>query len=197
VLLQVMDAGQLTDATGKTTSFRNAILVLTSNAGAREMSERNIGFLEEKAGDKAKGALKQSFAPEFLNRLDAIVTFHSLGEEVSKRIVEKNLRVLEVDLKKKRIELVWTHEVVVHLCEKAITREYGARPLERYVEKHVRAPLVKEILFGSLQKGGKCTLSVENGELSRSIEAPALRADGASAKRTIEGAEPELIAEDA
>jgi ATP-dependent Clp protease ATP-binding subunit ClpA len=158
VLLQVMDAGQLTDATGKTTSFRNVVLILTSNAGAREMTERNIGFVEEAAADKGKGALKQQFSPEFLNRLDAIVTFHFLPHEVMLRIVERALGQLKTDLARKKVELAWDVDAARLLCEKGTSREYGARPLERFVEKNVRSPLVKEILFGRLVKGGKVRL---------------------------------------
>lgn len=158
VLLQVMDAGQLTDATGKTTSFRNVVLILTSNAGAREMASRNIGFVEEEAASKGNAALKQQFAPEFLNRLDAIVSFHGLSDQVMHRIVERALLALKSDLARKKVELDWSAEVAKFLCDKGTSREYGARPLERYVEKHVRAPLVKEILFGKLAKGGRCRL---------------------------------------
>jgi ATP-dependent Clp protease ATP-binding subunit ClpA len=170
VLLQVMDAGQLTDGLGKTTNFRNVILILTSNAGAREMSERNIGFSEEAPTDKAKNALKQAFAPEFLNRLDAIVTFSNLLEDVSSQIVKRSLNTLKSDLQKKKVQLEWGVQVEKHLCAKAISREYGARPLERYVEKHVRSPLVKEILFGALSKGGRCLLQVKDDALDFQVQ---------------------------
>ncbi|MCA2962012.1 MAG: ATP-dependent Clp protease ATP-binding subunit ClpA [Silvanigrellales bacterium] len=158
VLLQVMDAGQLTDATGKTTSFRNVVLILTSNAGAREMAARNIGFVEEEAASKGSAALKQQFAPEFLNRLDAIVSFHGLSDDVMLRIVERALLALKSDLARKKVDLDWGEDAAKLLCDKGTSREYGARPLERYVEKHVRSPLVKEILFGRLAKGGRCRL---------------------------------------
>jgi len=183
VLLQVMDAGVLTDATGKQTSFGNVVLVLTSNAGAREMSERNIGFFEETPADKAKGALKQMFSPEFLNRLDAIVSFHSLPDEVLRKIVVRNLEVLAADLQRKKISLAWNDAAVDLLREKGTSREYGARPLERYVEKNVRAPLVKEILFGKLQKGGRARLTVTDGALAMDVEA----AEGRSGEREGKG----------
>ena len=164
ILLQVMDHGTLTDNTGRKADFRNVILIMTSNAGAREMASRAIGFGEQQAlkGDRA---IEKQFSPEFRNRLDAVVHFNHLDMDIVKQIVDKFIGELEAQMVEKKVEIKLNEEAKQWLAEKGYDPLFGARPLDRIIQEHIKTPLADEILFGRLQKGGLVHVGVQNGEL--------------------------------
>jgi ATP-dependent Clp protease ATP-binding subunit ClpA len=182
ILLQVMDHATLTDNTGRKADFRNVVLILTSNAGSREMSAKSVGFghsatdddrddaLNRVAAGKSKAAIERVFSPEFRNRLDAIVTFKSLSMEVMETIVEKFVLQLESQLAERRIAITLDPEARAWLGRKGYDPVFGARPLARVVQKEVRDPLTDEILFGKLENGGTVTIGVANDALAFSFE---------------------------
>lgn len=165
ILLQVMDSGRLTDASGRTADFRNAIVILTSNAGARELSGQGLGFLPESAESRALDAVKKHFTPEFFNRLDAVVSFHRLSDPVMLKIVDKSLHALREMLSAKKVSMDVTEAALAWLKKTGFDPAYGARPLERVVDREVKQRLVKELLFGPLAKGGHCVVDVKDGAL--------------------------------
>jgi len=178
ILLQVMDHATLTDNTGRKADFRNVVLILTSNAGSREMSAKSIGFggeggrderddaLRRAAAGKSKAAIERVFSPEFRNRLDAIVTFKSLTPAVMETIVEKFILQLESQLAERHVAITLTPEARAWLAEKGYDPVFGARPLARIVQREVRDPLTDEILFGKLEHGGTVTIGVAGNALS-------------------------------
>jgi ATP-dependent Clp protease ATP-binding subunit ClpA len=173
ILLQVMDHATLTDNTGRKADFRQAILIMTSNAGSREMSTANIGFADDHNTDAArKGskALEKLFSPEFRNRLDAIVTFKSLNLEVMETIVDKFIMQLEAQLTERRVAFTLSPEARAWLAKRGFDRVYGARPLARVIQTEVRDPLTDEILFGRLEKGGNVTIALDGDKLTFVIE---------------------------
>jgi ATP-dependent Clp protease ATP-binding subunit ClpA len=174
ILLQVMDSGRLTDASGRTADFRNTIVVLTSNAGARELSLQGMGFLPESTEARALDAVKKQFSPEFFNRLDAVVSFHKLSPENMLRVVEKSLTALRESLAAKKVILEVTEKAREWLMERGFDPALGARPLERVVDKEVKQRLVKELLFGPLAKGGRCVVDVADNVLSFAFAPPSL-----------------------
>jgi ATP-dependent Clp protease ATP-binding subunit ClpA len=191
ILLQVMDHATLTDNTGRKADFRNVVLILTSNAGSREMSAKSIGFTESSgegrdealrrvAAGKSKAAIERVFSPEFRNRLDAIVTFKSLTMEVMETIVEKFVLQLESQLAERRIAITLDPGARGWLARKGYDPVFGARPLARVVQKEIRDPLTDEILFGQLENGGTVTIGVANDALTFAYEpspAPAQTAE--------------------
>jgi ATP-dependent Clp protease ATP-binding subunit ClpA len=182
ILLQVMDHATLTDNTGRKADFRHVVLVLTSNAGSREMSANTIGFADDGAGDdvdnalrrgsasKSKAAIERVFSPEFRNRLDAIVTFRSLTSTVMESIVEKFVLQLEGQLAERHVAITLTPEARAWLAAKGHDPKFGARPLGRVVQKEVRDPLTDEILFGKLENGGTVTIGAADDRLTFSYE---------------------------
>jgi len=178
VLLQVMDHATLTDNTGRKADFRNVVLILTSNAGSREMSANAIGFADGAAGDsvdqalrrasasKSKTAIEKVFSPEFRNRLDAIITFRSLSTAAMESIVEKFVLQLEGQLAERHVAIALTPEARAWLGTRGYDPKFGARPLGRVVQKEVRDPLTDEILFGQLERGGTVTIGVTDDHLS-------------------------------
>ena len=165
ILLQVMDYGQLTDNQGRKADFRNAIIIMTSNAGARDMSRARIGFGSQLQGSSAVGeAVEKAFSPEFRNRLDGIIPFGALDMEVAKSIVGKEVKKLSAKLAAKKVELVVEDACISYLAEEGYSPLYGARNIARLVDEKIATPLVDEILFGQLSGGGKviCQLKVEN-----------------------------------
>ncbi len=173
ILLQVMDHATLTDNTGRKADFRQAILIMTSNAGSREMSMASIGFGDDHNKDAArKGskALEKLFSPEFRNRLDAIVTFKALNLEVMETIVDKFIMQLESQLTERRVAFTLSPEARAWLAKKGFDRVYGARPLARVIQTEVRDPLTDEILFGRLEKGGNVTIALDGEKLTFVIE---------------------------
>ena len=177
ILLQVMDHATLTDNTGRKADFRNVVLVLTSNAGSREMSAASIGFAD-RLGDegrrnsegRSKTAIERVFSPEFRNRLDAIVTFKALAPEAMELIVEKFILQLEAQLAERRVAITLEPDARAWLAKKGYDPAYGARPLARVVQKEVRDRLTDEILFGKLENGGTVTIGVADDQLTFRFE---------------------------
>lgn len=161
VLLQVMDYATLTDNSGRKADFRNVVLIMTSNAGVREMSTSSIGFTSGGDGDvaaKGRKAVETLFSPEFRNRLDALVPFGSLSPEVMERIVDKFVREVERGLRERRVKLELTGAARKRLAEKGFEPAFGARPLRRVIRTAIEDELARELLFGRLRKGGTVTI---------------------------------------
>ena len=167
ILLQVMDHATLTDNNGRKSDFRNVILLMTSNAGAREMSGNAIGFkagVEEDRGLRGLAAVEKLFSPEFRNRLDAIVTFHSLTQDIMEQIVDKFMAELGVQLAAKNVTLELTPEARSWLAKKGFDPAFGARPLGRLIQKEVKDRLADRILFGELASGGSVHVGLRDGK---------------------------------
>ena len=167
LLLQVMDRGVLTDSNGREADFRNVILILTTNVGARDLTRSSIGFggeTSEESGTETK-ALNQAFTPEFRNRFDGIISFNSLSQDNMVHITQKFLDELSKQLEQKKIKLEVTKEALNRLAILGYDPHYGARPLVRIIQEKLKKPLSKEILFGSLSKGGLATLTEKNSDL--------------------------------
>jgi ATP-dependent Clp protease ATP-binding subunit ClpA len=174
ILLQVMDHATLTDNNGRKADFRQVVLIMTSNAGSREMSAQAIGFGDDHANDarsRGRQAIERFFSPEFRNRLDAIVGFNSLTPEVMETIVEKFILELEAQLSEKRVAIALMPEARSYLARKGYDATYGARPLARLIQAEVRDPLTDEILFGRLENGGTVTIGLDAAALTFSVEA--------------------------
>jgi len=171
ILLQVMDHATLTDNNGKKADFRNVILIMTTNAGARELSGTKVGFKHSEdggiggTGSKGKGAIERAFSPEFRNRLDAWIAFESLSFENIERVVDKFIGELRVQLKDKNVELELTEPGRAWLARKGFDKQFGARPMARLIQSQIKEKLANEVLFGSLQNGGKVVVSEADGEL--------------------------------
>ncbi|UCF69235.1 MAG: ATP-dependent Clp protease ATP-binding subunit ClpA [Acidobacteriota bacterium] len=175
ILLQVMDHATLTDNTGRQADFRQVILVMTSNAGSRELSARGIGFGGDEAKDarsRARQAIERTFSPEFRNRLDAIVPFDPLSREVMEMIVEKFILELEAQLRERRVAFTLMPEARAFLADEGYDPLFGARPLSRLIQAEVRDPLSDEILFGQLEHGGNVVIGYDGDKLTFEIEAP-------------------------
>jgi len=166
LLLQVMDSATLTDNNGKKADFRNVILIMTTNAGARELSSGGIGF-QNAASTKGsgKGAIERTFTPEFLNRLDARVAFKSLDIEVIKLIVDKFIKELNAQMMEKRVIIKLDEPAKAWLAKNGFDAKYGARPMQRLIHEKIKKPLAQEILFGKLEDGGSVAVSVKKDEL--------------------------------
>jgi ATP-dependent Clp protease ATP-binding subunit ClpA len=167
MLLQVMDHGTLTDTNGKKADFRQTILLMTSNLGAREMAQRAMGFGDKRRISAARGkeAFERAFTPEFRNRLDARLVFNPLSPEVMGRIVDKFIAELRVQLREKKIVVTLTDAGRDLLARKGYDPDFGARPLSRVLEQTVKSPLTDEILFGHLENGGRLTIDAAGDEV--------------------------------
>ena len=172
VLLQVMDHGKLTDHNGKAVDFRNVVLIMTTNAGAQEMSRQSIGFGRGLNEGEDEEAVKRLFTPEFRNRLDGTIRFAGLSPPIIARVVDKFVRELEVQLKDRGVRIALTDEAREWLSKKGYDSVYGARPLARTIQEHIKRPLADELLFGQLAKGGQVTVRIENGKPAFSYEQP-------------------------
>jgi ATP-dependent Clp protease ATP-binding subunit ClpA len=159
ILLQVMDHATLTDSHGRKGDFRHVCLILTTNAGARNLSQRKVGFAEAGLGTSSRGAIEKAFTPEFRNRLDAIVPFSPLGRPEILKVVDKNLKELQALLDDKNVVLDVSKEAKAWLGDKGYDPAFGARPMARLVEEQIKKPLADLILFGALQKGGKAKVA--------------------------------------
>ena len=166
ILLQVMDHATLTDSHGRKADFRHVILIMTTNAGARDLSDRRVGFAEGTSGTSSRGALERTFTPEFRNRLDATVTFHALGAAEIERVVDKQIDELRSMIAGKNVTIELTPEARAWLAEKGFDRAFGARPMARLVERIVKKPLSEALLFGSLADGGVARIVVRDGEVT-------------------------------
>jgi ATP-dependent Clp protease ATP-binding subunit ClpA len=167
VLLQVMDHGTLTDNNGRKSDFRNVIIVMTTNAGAETMNKATIGFTNPReAGDEAAD-IKRFFTPEFRNRLDAIVSFKSLDENVILRVVDKFLLQLETQLADKKVDVTFTDKLRQHLAKKGFDPLMGARPMQRLIQDTIRRALADELLFGRLTDGGRLVVDLDDKDESK------------------------------
>ncbi|PHR28551.1 MAG: ATP-dependent Clp protease ATP-binding subunit ClpA [Desulfotalea sp.] len=164
ILLQVMDHSTLTDNSGRKADFRNVIIIMTTNAGAREMTNKSIGFVSDNKG-KDKTAIDKLFAPEFRNRLDAIVSFSALDQEATEKVVDKLIKELETQLAEKRVTIKLTSSARKYLAKEGYDPNYGARPLRRLIMKEIGDTLTEEILFGQLAKGGEVQVDRKNDKL--------------------------------
>ncbi len=167
ILLQVMDHASLTDSHGRSADFRHVVLVLTTNVGARDLSARRVGFADAAAGAgvSARGVLEKAFSPEFRNRLDATLQFKPLGESEILKVVDKNLRELQALLDEKRVVLKVDEAARQWLARKGFDPAFGARPMARVIEQHLKKPLADAILFGRLADGGRARATVEGEDL--------------------------------
>lgn len=178
ILLQIMDSGVLTDHNGKKVDFRNVVLIMTTNAGAQELAKSAIGFGRQNRDGADTEAIEKLFAPEFRNRLDAIIPFDYLSPEVVAKVVEKFILEVELLLADRNVHIQFDDEAKRWLAEKGYDRIYGARPLSRLIQEHIKKPLADELLFGALQKGGEVTVRMKDGDPDFEIvpNAPASKA---------------------
>ncbi|MBO6854953.1 MAG: ATP-dependent Clp protease ATP-binding subunit ClpA [Marivivens sp.] len=172
ILLQVMDHGKLTDHNGRTTDFRNVVLIMTSNAGASEQAKEAIGFGRDRREGEDTAAIERTFTPEFRNRLDAVISFGALPKEVILQVVEKFVLQLEAQLIDRNVHIELTKPAAEWLAEKGYDDKMGARPLARVIQEHIKKPLAEELLFGKLTKGGLVKVGVKDGALDLRIDAP-------------------------
>ncbi|MFP8833809.1 ATP-dependent Clp protease ATP-binding subunit ClpA [Hydrogenophaga sp. XSHU_21] len=160
VLLQVMDHGTLTDNNGRKADFRNVIIIMTTNAGAETMNKASIGFTNAREAGDEMADIKRLFTPEFRNRLDAIVSFKALDEQIILRVVDKFLLQLETQLAEKKVEVTFTDTLRKHLAKKGFDPLMGARPMQRLIQDTIRRALADELLFGRLTEGGRLTVDL-------------------------------------
>ena len=172
ILLQIMDHGKLTDHNGKSVDFRNVILVMTTNAGAADLAKPAIGFERSDREGDDKEAIERMFSPEFRNRLDAIIGFASLTPKVMVRVVDKFIMELEGLLGDRNVTIELTEEARAWLATKGYDTMFGARPLARVIQEHMKKPLAEELLFGKLAKGGTVQARVEDGKIAFSYPPP-------------------------
>jgi ATP-dependent Clp protease ATP-binding subunit ClpA len=165
ILLQIMDHGKLTDHNGKTVDFRNIILIMTTNAGASDMAKEVIGFGREVRQGEDDDAIKRLFTPEFRNRLDATITFAALTQEIVGRVVEKFVMQLEAQLADRNVTIELSSAAKEWLAERGYDRLYGARPLSRVIQEHIKKALAEELLFGKLVKGGSVKVTLKDNKL--------------------------------
>ena len=159
--MQVMDHGTLTDNNGRKADFRNVIIIMTTNAGAESLNKSSIGFtLGKQTGDEMAD-IKRTFTPEFRNRLDAMISFASLSQEVILRVVDKFLMQLEDQLHEKKVEANFTDALKAHLAKKGFDPLMGARPMARLIQDEIRRALADELLFGRLANGGHVTVDLD------------------------------------
>jgi ATP-dependent Clp protease ATP-binding subunit ClpA len=164
VLLQVMDHGTLTDNNGRKADFRNVVLIMTTNAGAETMNKATIGFTNPRAAGDEMGDIKRLFTPEFRNRLDAIVGFKALDENVIMRVVDKFLLQLEGQLAEKKVDVTFSDALRKHLAKKGFDPLMGARPMQRLIQDTIRKALADELLFGRLTEGGRLSVDIDDKE---------------------------------
>ena len=161
ILLQVMDHGKLTDHNGKSVDFRNVILIMTSNAGAADLAKAPIGFNREERVGEDEDAINTLFSPEFRNRLDAVIPFAALAPETISKVVDKFIFELEAQLADRSVTIELSEEAKEWLAKKGYDPKYGARPLARVIQEHIKTPLAEEVLFGKLEKGGTVEVHVK------------------------------------
>ena len=173
VLLQVMDHGTLTDNNGRKADFRNVMIIMTTNAGAETMNKSTIGFTSRREQGDEMADIKRLFTPEFRNRLDAIVSFRGLDEEIILRVVDKFLLQLESQLVEKKVEVTFSDALRKHLAKKGFDPLMGARPMQRLIQDTIRRALADELLFGRLVDGGRLTVDIDDkGEVVLDIQPP-------------------------
>jgi ATP-dependent Clp protease ATP-binding subunit ClpA len=161
ILLQVMDHGTLTDANGKKADFRNVILIMTTNAGAADAAKLSIGFGRGKKDEENEEAIKRLFTPEFRNRLDAVIAFGGLAPEVVRNVVQKFVLQLEAQLSERNVTIELTDKAADWLAKRGYDESFGARPLARIIQEHIKKPMADELLFGSLKNGGIVKVDID------------------------------------
>jgi ATP-dependent Clp protease ATP-binding subunit ClpA len=164
IMLQVMDHGTLTDNNGRKADFRNVAIIMTTNAGAAELSKTSMGFTVTKQSGDEMGEIKRMFTPEFRNRLDAIISFQALDKDIILRVVDKFLMQLEDQLHEKKVEIAFTPALKEHLAKTGFDPLMGARPMARLIQDTIRRALADELLFGRLANGGKVTVDVDDSD---------------------------------
>ena len=169
ILLQVMDHGTLTDNNGRKADFRNIAIVMTTNAGASELSKTSMGFTASKQAGDEMAEIKRLFTPEFRNRLDATISFQALDKEIILRVVDKFLMQLEDQLHEKKVEILFTQPLKEHLAKTGFDPLMGARPMARLIQDTIRRALADELLFGRLANGGKVTIDVDEEDKVRLV----------------------------
>jgi ATP-dependent Clp protease ATP-binding subunit ClpA len=174
LLLQVMDHGSLTDTNGRKTDFRNVILIMTTNAGAEQMSRTSIGFTHQDHSGDSMDAIKRAFSPEFRNRLDAIIHFGSLDQVTISHVVDKFLVELETQLDDKKVSLEVDDAARTWLAEHGHDPVMGARPMSRLIQNEIKKPLAEEVLFGKLVNGGQVFVTELDGKLDIQVNEKAL-----------------------
>lgn len=172
ILLQIMDHGKLTDHNGRKVDFRNTILIMTSNAGASDMAKAAIGFGRDKREGEDTAAIERIFSPEFRNRLDAVISFASLGREIITKVVEKFVLQLEAQLMDRNVTFELSQKAAEWLGEKGYDEKMGARPLARVIQEEIKRPLADELLFGKLAKGGIVKVDLKNNAINLEIIEP-------------------------
>ena len=172
ILLQIMDHGKLTDHNGRKVDFRNTILIMTSNAGASDMAKSAIGFGRDKREGEDTAAIERIFSPEFRNRLDAVISFASLGREIITKVVEKFVLQLEAQLMDRNVTFELSQKAAEWLGEKGYDEKMGARPLARVIQEEIKKPLADELLFGKLAKGGIVKVDLKNNAINLEIIEP-------------------------
>ncbi|MGR3248384.1 MAG: ATP-dependent Clp protease ATP-binding subunit ClpA [Paracoccus sp. (in: a-proteobacteria)] len=172
ILLQIMDAGRLTDHNGRTVDFRNVVLIMTSNAGAADQAKAAIGFGRDRREGEDTAAIERTFTPEFRNRLDAIISFAPLSRDVVIHVVEKFVLQLEAQLMDRNVHIELTPEAANWLAEKGYDDRMGARPLGRVIQESIKKPLAEELLFGRLTKGGVVLVKIEDDKPVFDITGP-------------------------
>ncbi|MFN3857809.1 MAG: ATP-dependent Clp protease ATP-binding subunit ClpA [Caulobacter sp.] len=170
ILLQVMDNGTLTDANGKKVDFRNVVLIMTTNAGASDAQRQSIGFGRGKVEGEEEAALKRLFTPEFRNRLDAVVAFKPLTQDIIRQVVQKFVLQLEAQLADRNITIETSDEAADWLAKNGFDELYGARPLARVIQENIKKPLADDILFGKLAKGGHVKVVLKDGKIAFEFE---------------------------
>jgi ATP-dependent Clp protease ATP-binding subunit ClpA len=191
ILLQVMDHGKLTDHNGKRVDFQNVILIMTTNAGAQDLAKAAIGFNRTKREGDDEEAINRMFSPEFRNRLDAVITFANLPPEVIAKVVEKFVFQLEAQLGDRNITIELTPEANTWLAERGYDDKFGARPLARVIQEHIKKPLAEEILFGALKDGGIVRVLVEEKADEKVLGFEYLKVDAPVRPRDAEESDPE------
>jgi ATP-dependent Clp protease ATP-binding subunit ClpA len=164
-----MDNGKVTGSNGKEADARNSIIILTTNLGAKQAEKNSIGFGDEQEEVYEDTELKKFFAPEFRNRLDGVITFNKLGKPVMMKIVGKFLVELKNMVKDKGVVINITDEALDYLVDKGFDPKMGARPLQRVIDKEIKRPLSRELLFGKLKSGGTVTIDIVKGEVSLNV----------------------------
>ena len=164
ILLQIMDNGKLTGSNGKEADARNSVLILTTNLGAEQAERETIGFGDDWEDEYEDEELKRFFAPEFRNRLDGVITFGKLSKEVMLKIVGKFLLALRQQIDGKNINLTIDDPALDYLVEKGYDRKMGARPLQRVIDREIKKPLSRAMLFGELKDGGKCKIILSSND---------------------------------
>ena len=171
ILLQVMDHATLTDNNGKKADFRNVVLIMTTNAGARDITDAKIGFQNDGKGGRGRGVIERTFSPEFRNRLDAWIAFDALSFETIELVVDKFINELRVQLADKKVTIKLTEAARAWLATNGFDKKFGARPMTRLIQSKIKQPLAEELLFGSAEAGWSVIVDEENNELKLRFEA--------------------------